>query len=200
MTENYLPGMENTTLAPAIVSIRPPLDTSCNSLLTTPHKVVTSIVEVPSPVRWNLNDFWDDDGQDDGYDSDGKLGPLYDALEEEGGQYYDKDNTIHEQYYKLEYYSAIFELYDPVLEVATSVNITGDVETYACNKTGGNELRYPIPILSTKFSTLEKTECHFFQAGMSKNYYCTVECDNGQRSLDGKIVRGGAFYDFCRER
>ena len=34
---------------------------------------------------------------------------------------------------------------------------------------------------------------------MTTNYYCTVEFDNGQRSLDGKIVCGHAFF-FCRER
>ena len=40
-----------------------------------------------------------------------------------------------------------------------------------------------IPILCTKFSTLEKTECYFSKDGMLTNYYCTVECDNGQKSL-----------------
>ena len=83
---------------------------------------------------------------------------------------------------------------DPVLEVATAVNVPGDVETDGCNTTGGNELSEPIPILRTKFSTLEKTECSFCQAGMPTNYYCTVECDNGQRSLDGKRVCGNAFF------
>ena len=83
---------------------------------------------------------------------------------------------------------------DPVLEVATAVNVTGDVETYGCNANCGNELSEPIPILLTKFSTLEKTECYFCQAGMPTNYYCTVECDNGQRSLDGKRVCGDDFF------
>ena len=64
------------------------------------------------------------------------------------------------------------------------------METDGCNATGGNELSEPIPILRTKFSTLEKTECYFCQAGIPTNYYCTVECDNGQRSLDGKRVCG----------
>ena len=35
---------------------------------------------------------------------------------------------------------------------------------------------------------------------MSNSYYCTVGCDNTQRSLDGKIVCGDAFCVFCRER
>ena len=38
---------------------------------------------MPSPARQNLTNFWDDDAQDDGYDSDGEIGPFYDALEEE---------------------------------------------------------------------------------------------------------------------
>ena len=73
------------------------------------------------------------------------------------------------------------------------------METYGCNATGGNELSEPIPILSTKFSTLDNTECSFCQSGISTNYYCTEECDNGQRSLDGKKLCGGAFCVFCRE-
>ena len=68
------------------------------------------------------------------------------------------------------------------------------METDAFNATGGNELSEPIPILPTKFSTLEKTECSFFQDDMPTNYYCTVECDNGQRILDGKIVCGDDFF------
>ena len=39
-----------------------------------------------SPACQNLTSFWDDYAQDDGYDSDGEIGPLYDALEEEGEQ------------------------------------------------------------------------------------------------------------------
>ena len=35
---------------------------------------------------------------------------------------------------------------------------------------------------------------------MTTNHYCTVECDNGQRSLDGKIVCGDAFCFLCGER
>ena len=34
---------------------------------------------------------------------------------------------------------------------------------------------------------------------MSTNYYCTVECDNGQIILDGKRVCGDAFCVLCRE-
>ena len=83
---------------------------------------------------------------------------------------------------------------DTVLEVATAVNSHCNVETDGCNATGGNELIKPIPIICTKFSTLEKTECSFFQSSMPTNYYCTVEFDNGQRSLDGKIVCGDAFF------
>ena len=41
-TENYLPEMETTTLAPAITSIAPPPNNSRNTLPTTPHKVGTS--------------------------------------------------------------------------------------------------------------------------------------------------------------
>ena len=74
------------------------------------------------------------------------------------------------------------------------------METDGCNATGGNELSEPIPILRTKFSNLEKTECYFCQVGMPTNYYCTVECDNGQRSLDGKRLCGDAFCFLCRER
>ena len=85
-----------------------------------------------------MTDFWDDDAQDDGYDSDGKIGPFYDALEEEGEKYYNEDDTIPERFYNPEYFSEIFELYDPVLEVATSVNVTGNEETDGCNATGGN--------------------------------------------------------------
>ena len=68
---------------------------------------------------------------------------------------------IPERYYDPEYYSEIFELPDPVLEVATAVHVPGDEEIDGCNESGGNELSEPIPILRTKFSTLEKTECHF---------------------------------------
>ena len=101
---------------------------------------------------------------------------------------------ITERYYDQEYYSEIIELPDPVLEVATAVNVPGDVETDGCNATGGNELSEPIPILRTKFSTLENTEFYFCQSGMPTNYYCTVECENGQKSLYRKIVCGDAFF------
>ena len=53
--------------------------------------------EVPSPARWNLTNFQDDDAQDDGYDSDGEIGYFYDALKEEGEQYYDEEDTIPER-------------------------------------------------------------------------------------------------------
>ena len=117
-------------------------------------------------------------------------------MEEEGEQYYDEDDTIPERYYDQEYDIEIFELPDPVLEVATSVNFPGDVETDGCNATRGNELSEPIPILRTKFSTLEKNECSFCQSGMPTNYYFTVECDNVQISLEVKIVCGYAFCFF----
>ena len=74
------------------------------------------------------------------------------------------------------------------------------METDGCNATGGNELSEPITILRTKFSTLEKTECSFCQAGTPTTYYCTVECDNGQRILDRKRVCGDAFSFLCRNR
>ena len=80
MTENNLPDMETTTLASSISSIVPSFDTSHNTLPTTPHQVGTSIAEVPSPARRNITNFWDDDAQDNVYDSDGKIGPFYDAL------------------------------------------------------------------------------------------------------------------------
>ena len=140
-----------------------------------------------------MTNFWDDDAQDNGYDSDGTIGPFYNALEEEGKQYYDEDNAIPERYYDQYFDIEIFELPDLVLEVATAVNVPGDVDTYGFNATGGNELSEPIIILRTKFSPFEKNECSFCQASMPTNYYCTVECDNGQRSLDGKIVCGDAF-------
>ena len=145
-----------------------------------------------------MNNLRDENAHDDGYGSDGEIGPFYDDLEEEGEKYYDEDNKIPERYYDPDYDSKIFELPDTVLEVSTAVNVPGDEETDACNATGGNELGKPITILRTKFSTLEKTECYFCQAGMPNNYYCTVECDNGQRSLDGKRVCGDAFGVFCR--
>ena len=63
-----------------------------------------------------------------------------------------------------------------------------------CNATGGNEFSETIPILHTKISILDKTECYFCQSGMSTNYYCTAECDNVQRSLDGKRLCGDAFF------
>ena len=47
---------------------------------------------------------------------------------------------IPERYYNPEYDSEIFELPDSVLELDTAVNVPGDVETYGCNATGGNEL------------------------------------------------------------
>ena len=74
------------------------------------------------------------------------------------------------------------------------------METDGCNATGGNELSETIIILRNKFSTLEKTECSFCQADMPTNYYCAVECDNSQRSLDRKRVCGDAFCFLCRER
>ena len=72
------------------------------------------------------------------------------------------------------------------------------MEIDGCNATGGNELSEPIPILSTKFSTLENTECSFCQAGVSTNYYCTVGYDNGQIILDGKRVCGDDFFSVGR--
>ena len=89
---------------------------------------------------------------------------------------------------------------DPVLEVAIYVNVPGELEIDECNATGSNELSELIPILRTKFSTLKKTERCFFQAGMPTNYYCTMECDNGQRSLDRKRVCGDDFFVLCKER
>ena len=74
------------------------------------------------------------------------------------------------------------------------------MEIYGCDAAGGNELSEPIPILRTNFSTLEKTECYFCQAGMPKNCFCTVECDNGQRILDGKRLCGDTFCFLLRER
>ena len=68
------------------------------------------------------------------------------------------------------------------------------METDGCNATGGNGLSEPIPILRTKFSTLDKTEYSFCQDVIPTDYYCTAECDNVQRSLDGKRVCGDAFY------
>ena len=100
--------METTTSAFNISSIAPPPDTSRNTLPTTPHKVGTSIAEVPSLYSQNLTNFRDDDAQDDGYDSDGKIWPFYDSLEEEGEQYYYEYDTIPERYYNPEYVSEIF--------------------------------------------------------------------------------------------
>ena len=89
---------------------------------------------------------------------------------------------------------------DLVLEVATAVNVPGRVETDGCTATGGNELSEPITIRRTKFSTLEKTECYFFQAGIPTNYYFTVEYDNDQRSLNGKRLCVDDLYFLYRER
>ena len=86
MTENYLPDTETTSLASDIALIAPPPDTSRDTLPNTPHKVGTSIAEVPSPARRNMTYFRDKDAQDVGCDSDGEIGPFYDALEEEGDQ------------------------------------------------------------------------------------------------------------------
>ena len=166
--------METTPLVYCIASIAPSFDTSRNTLPTTPHQVGKNIAEVPSLARRNMTNFGDDNAQYDGYDSAGKIGPFYDALEEQGDQYYDEEDTIPERYYDPEYDSEIFELPDLFLEVATDVNVTGDVGTDGCNATGDNELSEPIPILRTKFFTLDKTECYFCQYGMSTNYYCTV--------------------------
>ena len=97
MTENYLLDMETTTLASSIALIAPSFDTSRDTLPATPHQVGTSIAKVPSSARQNLTNFWDDDAQDNGYDSDGETGLFYDALEEEGEKYYDEDDTIPER-------------------------------------------------------------------------------------------------------
>ena len=83
MIENYLPDMETNTLEYFIASIAPSLDASHNTPPNMPHPVGKSIAEVPSPARRNLTNFWDDDAQDNGYDSDGELGPFYYVLEEE---------------------------------------------------------------------------------------------------------------------
>ena len=154
ITENYLLDMETTTLTSSIAYIAPSFDTSFNTLPTTPHQVGTSIAEVPSPARLNLTNFWDNNAQYDGYDSDGEIGPFYNALEEEGEKYYDEDDTITERYYNPDNDSEIFELPDPVLEVAIAVNAPDNVEKYGCNATGGNELSEPIPILRNNLSTL----------------------------------------------
>ena len=82
MIENYLPDVETTTLAAAIASISLSPDTSRNILPTTPHQVGKNIAEVPSLARRNMTNFGDDNAQYDGYDSAGKIGPFYDALEE----------------------------------------------------------------------------------------------------------------------
>ena len=86
MKKYYLLDMETTTLSSSISYIAPSFNTSRNTLPTTPHQIGTSIVEVSSPTCRNLTNFWDDDAHDDGYDSDGKIGPFYDALGEEGDQ------------------------------------------------------------------------------------------------------------------
>ena len=99
MTESYLPDMETTTLESSIASISPSFDNSRNTLPTTPHQVGTSIAEVPSPANIILTTFWDGDAQDDRYESDGEIGPFYDALGDEGEKYYDEENTIPERYY-----------------------------------------------------------------------------------------------------
>ena len=54
--------------------------------MSNPLPILRGFDIVPSTARQNLTNFWDDDAQDDGYDSDGKIGPFYDALEEEGEQ------------------------------------------------------------------------------------------------------------------
>ena len=79
--------METTTLASSIASIALSFDTSRNNLPTTPRQVGTSIAEVLSPARQNLTNFWDDDAQDNGYDSGGEIGPYCYALEEGVEQY-----------------------------------------------------------------------------------------------------------------
>ena len=38
------------------------------------------------------------------------------------------------------------------------------MEIDGCNAIGGDELSETIPILRTKFSTLEKTECYFLSS------------------------------------
>ena len=88
--------MENTTLASSIELIAPYFHNARNNLPTTPHQVGKSIAEVPSPARRNLINFWDDDAQGNGFDSDGEIGPFYDALEEEGEKYYNEADTITE--------------------------------------------------------------------------------------------------------
>ena len=99
ITENYLSDMETTTLVSSISLIAPHFYTSHNTIPNTPYQVGTIIVSVTSPACRNLTHFWDDYAQNDGYDSDGKIGPLCDALKEEGEQYYDKDDKIPERYY-----------------------------------------------------------------------------------------------------
>ena len=106
---------------------------------------------MPSPDCRNLTNFLDDNAQDYWYDSYGEIVPFYDALEEEGEQYYDEDNMIPERYYHQEYGIEILELPDPILEVATYVNVPGNVETDGFNETGDNELSKPIAILRSKF-------------------------------------------------
>ena len=49
-------------------------------------------------------------------------------MEEEGEQCCDEENTIPERCYNKEYDIESFELPDPVLEVATAVNVPGNVE------------------------------------------------------------------------
>ena len=61
---------------------------------------------------------------------------------------------IPEWYYDPEYDSEIFNLPDTVSEVATAINVPGDMETYGCNATGGNEFIDPIPILRTEISNM----------------------------------------------
>ena len=60
------------------------------------------------------------------------------------------------------------------------------METDGCNATGGNVLSETIPILRTKFSTLEKPEYSFCQYGMPTNYYFKVECDMFREVWTGK--------------
>ena len=201
MTENSALAVVTTSTTPTNASHSTSVASSCVTQCPSPHKVGTSITEAPSPQRRNLRNFHYDSEDENGYDSDGAVGPFYDAIDIEGDQYFENEDEIPERYYDPDFDVEIYEYgsendsagvdgVDDLVELPVAGMVNEDSPTDD-----------PIEIQrDAAFQTLVKKKCDFCEVGPPTNYYCQVESRNGKRILDGKRICGSAFCVLCREK
>ena len=196
MTENSSLPAGTSTTASTNTSISTSVASSRDTRSRSPHKMGTSIAEAESPSRRKLHHFHCNLGDEGGYDSDGAVGPFYDAVEGEGEQDFDEDVIIPERYFHEDIGFEIFE-YESIEGVGTRDNETEEV--VAAEIVDDNIEAVPIK-RNASTQVLESTDCHFCQLKPRTNYYCHVELEKGRRLLDGKRICGAAFCVFCREK